>query len=127
MCGIVGWICLTDANRVDPHTLLRMRDCMLHRGPDGAGLWVAPDGRVGLGIRRLAIIDLSSAAGQPMANEDGSVQVLFNGEIYNHRELRRELASCGHHFRTDHDCCLYAITYDVVYSFMWPSLSNRPL
>ena len=57
---------------------------------------------MGLGFRRLAIIDLSEAANQPMANEDGSIQVVFNGEIYNHQSLRQELLSRGHRFRTDH-------------------------
>ena len=75
---------------------------MHHRGPDGCGLWVDPSRRVGLGFRRLSIIDLSEAASQPMANEDGSIQVVFNGEIYNHQSLRKELLSRGHRFRTDH-------------------------
>ncbi|HEY7532948.1 MAG TPA: asparagine synthetase B, partial [Nitrospiraceae bacterium] len=76
---------------------------MTHRGPDGAGVWIAPDGRVGLGHRRLSIIDLSEAAAQPMCNEDGSVWVSFNGEIYNHAEIRRELESIGsHRWKTDH-------------------------
>jgi asparagine synthase (glutamine-hydrolysing) len=79
-----------------------MRDALAHRGPDGEGLWISPEGRLGLGFRRLAIIDLSAAANQPMFNEDGSVAVVFNGEIYNHMALRRELAARGHTFRTDH-------------------------
>jgi len=57
---------------------------MIHRGPDGAGLWISSDRRIGFAHRRLALVDLSAAASQPMANEDGSVQVVFNGEIYNH-------------------------------------------
>jgi len=80
-----------------------MRDRMAHRGPDGVGIWVSPDRRVGLAHRRLSIIDLSSAASQPMANEDGSIQVVFNGEIYNHAEIRRELEALGGHtWITDH-------------------------
>jgi asparagine synthase (glutamine-hydrolysing) len=75
---------------------------MVHRGPDGAGAWLAPDRRVGLAFRRLAIIDLSANANQPMANEDGSVRIVFNGEIYNHRRIRCELAASGHAFSTDH-------------------------
>jgi asparagine synthase (glutamine-hydrolysing) len=76
---------------------------MVHRGPDGAGLWISPDGRVGLGHRRLAIIDLSDAAAQPMSNEDGTLWVSFNGEIYNHIEIRRELESFGtYRWKTDH-------------------------
>jgi len=102
MCGINGTLALTDDYRVDRALLDRMRDTLAHRGPDGAGSWVADDGRIGLAFRRLAIIDLSETAMQPMPNEDGSVRVLFNGEIYNHLELRRELQERGHVFRTDH-------------------------
>ncbi|HEX7241527.1 MAG TPA: asparagine synthase (glutamine-hydrolyzing), partial [Longimicrobiaceae bacterium] len=81
----------------------RMRDAMPHRGPDGAGTWVSEDGRVGLGHRRLAIIDLSDAAAQPMCNEDGTVWVTFNGEIYNHAEVRAELERTGRHrWKTHH-------------------------
>jgi len=80
-----------------------MRDTMVHRGPDGAGAWIADDGRIGLGHRRLSIIDLSPAAAQPMCNEDGSLWVSFNGEIYNHAEIRRELEEIGgHRWKTDH-------------------------
>ncbi len=75
---------------------------MAHRGPDGAGLWLSPDRSAGLGFRRLAIVDLAPSANQPMPNEDGTVQVVFNGEIYNHIQLRRELEGRGHRFRTDH-------------------------
>lgn len=101
MCGIIGWLS-TGRKSVDRELLARMRDEILHRGPDGAGLWLDEGLRVGLGFRRLAIIDLSEAASQPMPNEDGSVQVVFNGEIYNHLHLRRELIARGHRFRTDH-------------------------
>ena len=80
-----------------------MRDTMIHRGPDGAGLWISPDRRVGLAHRRLSIIDLSTAAAQPMSNGDGSLQIVFNGEIYNHAEIRRELEENGHRrWKTDH-------------------------
>jgi len=79
-----------------------MRDVMAHRGPDGAGLWISEDGAVALGHRRLSIIDLSESAGQPMTNEDGTVRVVFNGEIYNHMELRPELEKRGHRFKTSH-------------------------
>jgi len=76
---------------------------MKHRGPDGFGEWFSKDGRVGLGHRRLAIIDLSEAGEQPMANEDGSVQVVFNGEIYNYQILRERLIRQGHVFRSQAD------------------------
>src|SRR5690348_9383576 len=80
-----------------------MRETVHHRGPDGGLTWVSEDGTVGLGFRRLAIVDLDDSAMQPMANEDGSVRLLFNGEIYNHLEIRRELEASGRHvFRTDH-------------------------
>ena len=79
-----------------------MRDAMIHRGPDGEGVWISENGRVGLGHRRLSIIDLDPRAAQPMCNEDGSVWITFNGEIYNHLGLRKELEQFGHHFKTDH-------------------------
>jgi asparagine synthase (glutamine-hydrolysing) len=80
-----------------------MRDTMVHRGPDGSGVWVSQDGRVGLAHRRLSIIDLSDHAAQPMGNVDGSVWISFNGEIYNHVDIRRELEGTGKYtWKTDH-------------------------
>lgn len=103
MCGIAGIVrLLGSAPPVTEAAVVAMRDTMAHRGPDGAGVWLAPDARVGLGHRRLSIIDLSVAADQPMSDAEGSVWVVFNGEIYNHAELRRELEVAGHRFRTDH-------------------------
>src|SRR6476620_4543924 len=104
MCGIIGALVFENASfRVTEPYISRMRDVMTHRGPDGAGVWIATDGRVGLGHRRLSIIDLSNAATQPMCNEDGTVWVSFNGEIYNHAEIRRDLESIGgHRWKTDH-------------------------
>jgi len=82
---------------------MRMRDTMVHRGPDDAGLWISDDRKAGLGHRRLSIVDLSSSAKQPMCNEDGSLWVSFNGEIYNHLEIRSELNRIGGHtWKTDH-------------------------
>src|ERR1051326_1420142 len=102
MCGITGSISFSDFRITEPY-LGRLRDSMAHRGPDGAGTWISPDGRVGLGHRRLAIVDLSDAALQPMSNEDGSLWVSFNGEIYNHAEIRKELESLGGHiWKKDH-------------------------
>ena len=95
MCGIAGF-----AGRGDRALLERMLKVMLHRGPDDAGMWMAPG--VGLGMRRLAIIDVPGGH-QPMANEDQSLQVIFNGEIYNFRELRTDLARRNHRFRTQSD------------------------
>ena len=102
MCGIAGWLRRPSGPDVDPATLAAMRDLMRHRGPDGQGLWMDEARGVGLAFRRLAIVDLAANAGQPMANEDGSVRVVFNGEIYNHATLRRELQDLGHRFATDH-------------------------
>ena len=104
MCGIVGVLSFENSLfRVSAAYLARMRDVMLHRGPDGAGLFISPDRRVGLGHRRLSIIDLSENALQPMTNEDGTLWVVFNGEIYNHSEIRCELEQRGsHRWKTDH-------------------------
>ena len=102
MCGITGVVHFRRAGTVDGAVVERMRDTMIHRGPDGEGLWCDPAGRVVLGHRRLSIIDLSANASQPMCNEDGTVWVTFNGEIYNHATLRSELIAAGHRFRTDH-------------------------
>jgi asparagine synthase (glutamine-hydrolysing) len=102
MCGIFGIYQYGSGPRVDDQTVIRARDTMRHRGPDGAGLWRSRDGRTALAHRRLSIIDLSTAAAQPMPNEDETVWVTYNGEIYNHLALRRELVDAGHSFRTDH-------------------------
>src|ERR1700728_3274473 len=104
MCGISGVLAFKNSNfEVTTEFLVRMRETMIHRGPDGAGLWISPDRRVGLAHRRLSIIDLSDSASQPMGNADGSLQIVFNGEIYNHAEIRRELEENGHRrWNTDH-------------------------
>jgi len=100
MCGIAGIVGLNPLEPVDETRLKIMRDVLRHRGPDGEGLWT--DGPVGLGFRRLAIIDVAGGA-QPMPNEDGSVWVVFNGEIYNHARLRPWLEGRGHRYRTRSD------------------------
>lgn len=104
MCGIVGALSFSSSNFcVQEAYIVRMRDVMSHRGPDGAGVWISPDGHIGLGHRRLAIIDLSDAALQPMCNEDATLWVVFNGEIYNHAAIRTELEQLGgHRWKTDH-------------------------
>src|SRR5579872_5642641 len=104
MCGITGVLTFDQSTVTVRESLLtRMRDSMAHRGPNGSGLWISADKRVGLGHRRLSIIDLSTAADQPMCNEDGSLWLVFNGEIYNHGELRRELNQLrSFHWKTDH-------------------------
>lgn len=102
MCGIVGIFAYGKPGQVDASELARMRDTMVHRGPDGSDLWVSADRHVGFGHRRLSFIDLSDLAKQPMSNEDGRVWITFNGEIYNHAQFRPGLESAGHVFRTDH-------------------------
>ena len=104
MCGIVGiYIFGPGSPKVSPRLLDTMRDTMSHRGPDGSQSWISQDGRLGLGFRRLAIIDLSSSAMQPMSSEDGQIRVVFNGEIYNHAEIRTELENLNrYHWKTDH-------------------------
>lgn len=106
MCGIVGW-CSTKPEHFGPESetlLCTLRDTMTHRGPDDAGVHIEapPGGGVALGFRRLSIIDLSGGH-QPMGSEDGQVWVVFNGEIYNHLELRRELEAAGHRFGSRSD------------------------
>jgi len=104
MCGINGILAYHyAANPIDRAELVRTRDHMAARGPDGAGEWIAGDGRVGFGHRRLAIIDLSAAAAQPMLGADGRLAVTFNGEIYNYRQLRNLLERRGRIFRTRSD------------------------
>ena len=102
MCGITGLFYYKNESHVDEQVLTIMRDSMLHRGPDGGENWISADKKVGLAHRRLSIIDLTSTAAQPMANEDGKVMITFNGEIYNHLGLRKLLVSKGHIFQTDH-------------------------
>jgi asparagine synthase (glutamine-hydrolysing) len=104
MCGITGVLAFKNSSfRVTAEYVTRLRDTMVHRGPDGAGVWVNAAGNAGLGHRRLSIIDLSAAAAQPMANDDESLWITYNGELYNHAELRRELTSLGvRRWKTDH-------------------------
>ncbi len=100
MCGIAGIFHLDTPKPVDPARVERMCDVIAHRGPDGSGVWTAPG--VGLGHRRLSIIDLAGSP-QPMASSDGRAMLVFNGEIYNYRELRTELRALGAQFHTDGD------------------------
>src|SRR5881396_2109203 len=113
MCGIAG---IFDFNRapVDRQRLETMTSVIAHRGPDGAGVFLGQG--IGLGHRRLSIIDLEGGA-QPLANENGSLQVVFNGEIYNYVELRAELIARGHRFRTASD------TEVIVH--LWEDLGER--
>ena len=111
MCGIAGAAWSADGEPLSSATLERMISAIVHRGPDDAGTYFSNQsvGRIGnpchnaaLGFRRLSIIDLASGH-QPLANEDDSVWIVFNGEIYNYRELRADLEARGHRFRTNSD------------------------
>jgi asparagine synthase (glutamine-hydrolysing) len=101
MCGIAGIYHYRGDRSVDPETLAAMTGALAHRGPDDTGLYVA--GPVGLGHRRLSIVDLSEAGRNPMTNEDESLWLVFNGEVYNVLERRDELAARGHRFRSHTD------------------------
>src|SRR5882724_3866821 len=113
MCGICGELTF-DGAPVKAETIVAMRDRLEHRGPDDQGVFVSDDRRAGLGFRRLAIIDVSPIANQPMANEDGSVRVAFNGEIYNFKALRARLVANGHQFRTQSDTEVLVHLYEDV-------------
>jgi len=110
MCGIVGVACSSGASH-DAGLLIRQRDALAHRGPDDAGAWWSDDARVGLAHRRLAILDLSATGHQPMQDESGHLHITFNGEIYNHQELRRELATKGYGFRSTSDTEVILVAY----------------
>ncbi|MEQ9410634.1 MAG: asparagine synthase (glutamine-hydrolyzing) [Fuerstiella sp.] len=107
MCGITGAVWWQPERQIERPVLQRMTDAIRHRGPDAEGhLWLEATGDhrpgVALGHRRLSIIDVAGSA-QPLGNEDNSIQIVFNGEIYNYRELRQDLKAAGHQFRTDGD------------------------
>src|SRR5437899_13025814 len=100
MCGICGQFKFGNGKPLQPQTVRRMADSIAHRGPDDEGFYF--DGALGLGFRRLSIIDLAGGH-QPMSDQEESVWVVFNGEIYNFPELKRELEGFGHTFRTRSD------------------------
>ena len=102
MCGLAGILSLSPNARVTPDALATMAAQLVHRGPDDEGSYLDPQGRCGFGFRRLSIIDLAGGR-QPITNEDASVWVIFNGEIYNFRELRAALQQQGHTFKTQSD------------------------
>ena len=103
MCGICGILSISPGFDASEPTVVAMRDTMVHRGPDDAGADSWGDGRVAFGHRRLSIVDLSPAGHNPMPNEDQTVWITFNGEIYNHRALRSELEAKGHRYRSNTD------------------------
>jgi asparagine synthase (glutamine-hydrolysing) len=121
MCGICGVFYFDPQHRATDAEVRRMRDVQFHRGPDGAGLHL--EGPVGLGHRRLSIIDVQGGA-QPLSNEDGSVWISFNGEIYNYPALMRELKSSGHHFQTSSDTEVVVHLYEELGSRCVESLNG---
>jgi asparagine synthase (glutamine-hydrolysing) len=117
MCGIVGQVKFN--GKVSERNCVAMSDAIKHRGPDGSGVYINPSETVALGHRRLSFLDLTEAGKQPMTNEDDTIWVTYNGEIYNYIELRLELEQCGHRFhsRTDTEVILHGYEewgYDVV-------------
>ncbi len=123
MCGIAAIVSLGPrGGAVDRAELVAIRDAMASRGPDGSGAWLSEDGRVGLAHRRLAIIDLSDAAAQPMASADGRRVITFNGEIYNYRELRALLPDGGGRLRTASDTEVLLELYAAMGPAMLPRL-----
>lgn len=103
MCGINGVLAFNSKIKIEEQIIVEMRDTMVHRGPDGGGVWISNDNSIGLGHRRLSIIDVSDIANQPMSNEDDSIKIVFNGEIYNHADIRKELeAKNKYKWKTDH-------------------------
>lgn len=100
MCGIAGMFRESGCNEA---SLVRMRDALIHRGPDDAGFWISSDRRAGLAQRRLSIIAPGPDGHQPISNEDGTIWLVFNGEIYNYADLRRQLERLGHRFRSRSD------------------------
>lgn len=109
MCGIAGVV--SSSQPVDEALLRRMRDKLLSRGPDAAGLWISRDRRVAVAHRRLVVVDPSAAAGQPMCSPDGAICVTFNGEIYNFTDLRKELSADGTEWRTKSDTEVLLVGY----------------
>ncbi|MGH8236515.1 MAG: asparagine synthase (glutamine-hydrolyzing), partial [Steroidobacteraceae bacterium] len=109
MCGIYGILALSGTQQHDPSVLSRMGNAIVHRGPDDEGSF--SDGQMLLGMRRLSIIDVAGGH-QPITNEDGSVVVVCNGEIYNYRQLRARLERSGHQFATHSDTEVIAHLYE---------------
>lgn len=103
MCGIVGFLNLPGSTSTSLTTLEDMAGCLVHRGPDSSGTWIDAEVGVGLGHRRLAILDLSPLGAQPMHSASGRFVITYNGEVYNHRELRPELEAAGYAFRGTSD------------------------
>src|SRR5215813_10379274 len=100
MCGVVA--IFSRRKPIEPGALRRATARLRHRGPDGEGLWISPDGLMGLGHRRLSIIDLATGE-QPIASEDDKTHIVVNGEFYGYESIQRELEAAGHRLRTRSD------------------------
>ena len=109
MCGLVGLI--SPSCPININSLNTMRDRLYHRGPTSAGNWVHINNRIAFGHRRLSIIDMEASANQPMSSHEGDLTLVFNGEIYNYIELRKELISLGHSFKTNSDTEVLLLSY----------------
>lgn len=121
MCGIVGIITLNN-QKINESTLIGMRDAIKHRGPDDEGIYINEEKTVGIGHRRLSIIDLSPSGHQPMGNEDRSIWITYNGEVYNFLELRHELKNLGYTFKSNSDTEVILKAYQ-----MWGEESFKKL
>ena len=121
MCGI-GGVFYRDKRKIDTQPLIDLRDKMHARGPDGKGIWVNEDQYVGLVHRRLSIIDLSNAGSQPMCIDDGNIQIVFNGEIFNYRELKKKLLERGCTFTSTSDTEVLLQMYKVYGHLMFEHL-----
>lgn len=110
MCGFVG---IVSQNEIEKENLIKMRDSILHRGPDSSGVFISPNNRIGMGFRRLSIIDLSEAGSQPMTEQANNLTIVFNGEVYNYKLIREELLSLGYRFKShsDSEVVLYAFKH----------------
>ena len=124
MCGIAGII--SNQLAIDSSHLIAMRDKMLHRGPDDEGLYISNDKSVGLAHRRLSIIDLTENGRQPMGNQDGTIWVVYNGEIYNFQNLRNKLISLGYVFKSKTDTEVLLHAYEAWgYDWLWRDDNGR--
>ncbi len=110
MCAIAGKVFFDPRRKAQAALIEKMTDLMAHRGPNDRGFYVREN--VAFGHRRLSILDLSSAGHQPMGNEDGTVWVVFNGEIYNYKQLRADLEGRGHHFHSNTDTEVIVHAYE---------------
>ena len=112
MCGLVGVV--SSKGFHDHKWLTYARKTLIHRGPDDHGEWWSQDNRVGMAHNRLSIIDLSSSAHQPMHLADRGLSIIFNGEIYNHRELKLQLKSLGHSFYSQSDTEVLLVVTSII-------------